>query len=131
MAERKAMSENDLLKVVSNLENNATSYNDEFMTENEELLRRYNGEPYGDEEEGKSSVLATDVNDTVLSYVKIRNCSPVYGLANATNSIFLSYSPDGSYLHLYFVKFNPKRPGEGNFMDSARNHFVLNFIMGS
>lgn len=63
----KRMSESDLVKIVNSLETNAVAYNDTFMSLNEERLRRYNGEPYGDEEEGKSSVLATDVNDLVNS----------------------------------------------------------------
>lgn len=63
----KKMTDNDLIMVVNALESSALAYRDEFMSENEELLRRYNNELYGDEEEGSSKVLSTDVNDLVNS----------------------------------------------------------------
>lgn len=59
------MSDNELAVIVSSLEQDSVSYNSEFMKENEELLRRYNQELYGDEEEGFSKVIASDVKDTV------------------------------------------------------------------
>lgn len=61
------MTESELLNVLNSFENDSTAYNDEFMIINEELLRRYNKECYGDEEEGRSSVIATDVADLVDS----------------------------------------------------------------
>lgn len=59
------MSDDELSLILGSLENDSVSYNSEFMAENEELLKRYNQEPYGDEEEGFSQVIATDVSDIV------------------------------------------------------------------
>ena len=61
------MTDNELSIIVSSLEKDSVSYNSEFMRENEEYLRRYNQELYGDEEEGFSKVVASDVKDTVES----------------------------------------------------------------
>jgi len=61
------MNEMELSSIVDTLLQDTVSYNSEFMRENEILLRRYNQEPYGDEEEGYSSVVASDVRDTVDS----------------------------------------------------------------
>ena len=61
------MNDDELNTIVSSYENDSTAYNSEFMDINEELLRRYNGESYGDEQEGQSQVLATDVADQVDS----------------------------------------------------------------
>lgn len=61
------MSESELLTVVNAFESDSTAYNDEFMLINEESLRRYNRESYGDEEEGRSKVIASDVSDLVDS----------------------------------------------------------------
>ena len=61
------MKDNELSAVVDNLIQDSVSYNSEFMDENEEYLKRYNQEPYGDEEDGFSSVIASDVRDTVDS----------------------------------------------------------------
>lgn len=61
------MTDSELLVVLNSFESDSTAYNDEFMIINEELLRRYNKELYGDEEEGRSSVIATDVADLVDS----------------------------------------------------------------
>jgi len=61
------MTNSELLVILNSFESDSTAYNDEFMNINEELLRRYNREAYGDEEEGRSSVIATDVSDLVDS----------------------------------------------------------------
>jgi len=61
------MNDDELSSVLNNFEKDSTAYNSEFMNLNEEYLRRYNRELYGDEEEGFSSVVATDVRDTVES----------------------------------------------------------------
>jgi len=61
------MKNSELSAIVDQLINDSVSYNSEFMSDNEEYLRRYNQECYGDEEEGFSSVVASDVRDTVDS----------------------------------------------------------------
>ena len=61
------MTEFELEEVVSCMELDAVTNQDRFMTENEELLRRYKGEPYGNEVSGRSSVVSNDVQDVVES----------------------------------------------------------------
>ena len=61
------MKEIELGAIVDSLIQDSVSYNSEFMNENEEYLKRYNQEPYGDEEAGFSKVIASDVRDTVDS----------------------------------------------------------------
>ncbi|MBL4753784.1 MAG: hypothetical protein JKY52_09365 [Flavobacteriales bacterium] len=61
------MSDSELLALVNEAERDAVRYSAEFMNENENLLKRYNGEPYGDEVEGQSQVVTSDVQDTVES----------------------------------------------------------------
>lgn len=61
------MTDSELLVILNSFESDSTAYNDEFMDENEELLRRYKREFYGDEEEGRSKVIASDVSDLVDS----------------------------------------------------------------
>lgn len=61
------MLNSQLLALVNEAERNAVRYSAEFMGENEDLLKRYNGEPYGDEMEGQSQVVTSDVQDTVES----------------------------------------------------------------
>ncbi|MHC1627427.1 MAG: portal protein [Candidatus Nezhaarchaeales archaeon] len=57
----------ELSAIVDSFIQDSVSYNSEYMKENEEYLRRYNQEEYGDEEAGFSSVIASDVRDTVDS----------------------------------------------------------------
>lgn len=61
------MSDDELAAILDSLEQDSTAYNSEFMKQNEEYLRRYYKEPYGDEEEGFSQVVASDVSDLVES----------------------------------------------------------------
>ena len=61
------MKKGELSAVIDSLVQDSVSYNSEFMKANEEYLRRYNQECYGDEEEGFSSVVSSDVRDTVDS----------------------------------------------------------------
>lgn len=50
--------------------NDARSYAEEVLAEERaESTRYYNGEPFGDEEEGRSQVVSRDVLDTVKSYM--------------------------------------------------------------
>lgn len=59
------MSEIDLLKFLDSAQADAVKYNGEFMQKNEELLDYYFGNPYGDEVEGQSQAISTDVADVI------------------------------------------------------------------
>jgi hypothetical protein len=59
------MTDLDLLETLNSMELDAVKYNGEFMELNEELLSEYLGEPYGDELEGQSSAVSTDIQDLV------------------------------------------------------------------
>ena len=61
------MTEFELEEIVSCMELDAVSNQDRFIAENEELLRRYKGDPYGNEVQGRSSVVSNDVQDVVES----------------------------------------------------------------
>ena len=61
------MSDSELLALVSEAERDAVRYSAEFMADNEKFLRYYNREPFGDEVEGQSQVVTSDVADTVES----------------------------------------------------------------
>jgi len=59
------MNEGTLHKELDNLTEDATGNNSTFTAENEELLDRYLGNPYGDEVPERSSVISQDVMDVV------------------------------------------------------------------
>lgn len=59
------LKEEELLSLVTQMEVEAVNQQDTRNTSNQELERRYNGEPYGNEVEGRSSVVSQDVKDTV------------------------------------------------------------------
>ncbi len=59
------MSDFELLAILNEAEQDAVLFNTEFMADNERLLKRYQGELYGDEVEGRSQVVSTDVADVV------------------------------------------------------------------
>ena len=61
------MTENDLLAQIAEAESDAVAFNGEFMGDNEKLLKQYLGRPYGDEVEGRSRVVSTDISDVVES----------------------------------------------------------------
>ena len=61
------MTENDLLAQIAEAESDAVAFNGEFMGDNEKLLKQYLGRPYGDEVEGRSRVVSTDMSDVVES----------------------------------------------------------------
>ncbi|MCK4816362.1 hypothetical protein KA005_11390, partial [bacterium] len=65
MAESKQMAEATLISELSTMSKDATGNNSTFITENEELLDRYLGNPYGDEVPEQSSVISQDVMDVV------------------------------------------------------------------
>lgn len=47
----------------------ARAYNDEIESERAESTQYYNGEPFGDEEEGRSQVVSRDVRDVVMAFM--------------------------------------------------------------
>ncbi len=59
------MNEAELIDHLNALEKDAVLYSGEFMALNEELLSEYLAEPYGDEIEGQSQVVSTDIQDVV------------------------------------------------------------------
>lgn len=61
------MKDSELEAILDAEISDSVSYNSEFMEANENYLKRYYQEPYGDEEAGFSQVIASDVRDTVDS----------------------------------------------------------------
>lgn len=60
------MSEEEVQSAVETALNDAVSFIDsEIGPQREAMTRQYNGEPYGDEEEGRSQVVTLDIHDTV------------------------------------------------------------------
>lgn len=64
--EAEAMSDEELIKILNEEEKDAASYYDtEFALAQAEAMKRYQGEKYGDEVEGRSSIVTHDVEDTI------------------------------------------------------------------
>ena len=61
------MTEGELLAIVKSAERDALSYNGDFIKENQDLTDYYYSEPFGDEVEGQSQVVSSDVQDLVES----------------------------------------------------------------
>lgn len=61
------MTDEQLVSLVTAADSRATEFSGTFNAESEELLKAYMGLPYGDEEEGRSSLISTDVQDVVES----------------------------------------------------------------
>ena len=61
------MTEGELLAIVKEAERDALSYNGDFIKENQDLTDYYYSEPFGDEVEGQSQVVSSDVQDLVES----------------------------------------------------------------
>lgn len=59
------MNEKELCQIVDSMEINSIGRQDTFATENQEAFKYFMGEPFGDEEEGRSKVVSTDVADVV------------------------------------------------------------------
>lgn len=59
--------ESEKLTIVLNAIGDANRHNEKFQEQNEELLRRFNCELYGNETEGRSQYVSTGVKDTVNS----------------------------------------------------------------
>lgn len=60
-----SMNEADLLTLLNAAESDAVTYNSEFQEANEDALKRYLGEPYGDEVAERSQAMSTDVADVI------------------------------------------------------------------
>ncbi|MBL4891470.1 MAG: hypothetical protein JKX91_06545 [Rhizobiaceae bacterium] len=61
------MKERELLAMVNAAKDDAVKNQGEFMRQNEDFLKRYLGDLYGDEMEGQSQVVSSDVADVVES----------------------------------------------------------------
>lgn len=59
------MDEDQYLSVINSFEADAIEHNRHFNVENEELQRRYKGDPYGDELPERSKIISNDVQDVV------------------------------------------------------------------
>src|ERR1043165_5045318 len=59
------MKKSDLVEVLNAMLSDSINEGGSFMDANEELLSYYLGEPFGDEIEGQSQVVSTDVQDVV------------------------------------------------------------------
>lgn len=59
------LTEKELIDRLNAMEKDAVKYNGEFMAVNEELLSEYLGMLYGDEIEGQSQAISTDIQDVV------------------------------------------------------------------
>jgi hypothetical protein len=61
------MREHELLAIVHAAKDSAVNTQGEYIKANEDFYKRYLGDPYGDEMEGQSQVVSTDVADVVES----------------------------------------------------------------
>lgn len=61
----KQMTDQELLAIVSNAEQDAIFHSGEFASRNARVLKDYNQDPYGDEVEDQSQVISPDVQDVV------------------------------------------------------------------
>lgn len=61
------MKDEDLLHIIETAVQDTTAFDATFMSENESLLDRYLGNPYGDEQPERSKVISNDVMDVVES----------------------------------------------------------------
>ncbi len=62
-------SDEQLVNDLERMAKDATNYNSEFMSVNEDLFARFTGELYGDEDPDRSKVLSNDVEEVVMSYM--------------------------------------------------------------
>ena len=61
------MTERELVALVDEAERNSLVNSGELLTDNEDYLKFYNAELFGNEVEGQSKVVSTDVRDLVES----------------------------------------------------------------
>ena len=67
IAERPAMTDDELQSVFSSARTEARNYNDVLSYARTRALRLYNGDPMGDEEPGRSQIVLTEVKDTIAA----------------------------------------------------------------
>ena len=64
-------SEQEILSIVSREIHNASGYiGGEIVTKRKRSLEYYLGKPFGNEQEGRSQVVSTDVSDTIESLLQ-------------------------------------------------------------
>ena len=59
------MDDSELLQVINSMEADSLGKKDNFIQENQDAFLRFMGEPYGDEEPNRSSVVTNDCADVV------------------------------------------------------------------
>jgi hypothetical protein len=67
IAEEPALTPDEFEAAFTALRDAARSYNDRLATQRANALRLYNGEPFGDEESGRSAIVLTEVQDTIAA----------------------------------------------------------------
>ena len=63
--QKQRLTEENLLSIIDKEVGNSTSYSGELDQQRRKALDYYNGEPFGNEIAGRSSVVSTDVMDVV------------------------------------------------------------------
>jgi hypothetical protein len=86
------MNKDDLLTILNTGVQDTTAFDSVFMAENENLLERYLGRPYGNELPNRSSVISNDVMDVVESDLPPRSKNQVRQLADTRSRLVVSYS---------------------------------------
>ena len=62
---KQKMTDDMLLSIIDREVNQSTSYSGELSEQRRKAMEYYNGEPFGNEIEGRSSVVSTDVMDVI------------------------------------------------------------------
>ena len=81
MAKEKRMSDDEILQIVNQEEQDAIDYENSLALRREVLLDYYNAEPFGNETDGQSKFVTSDVADTV-----IRCADPDHGKTTSTTA---------------------------------------------
>lgn len=90
---RTSLTEHELVALVNQAKSNSVSENTDYSSVNEKLLNQYLSKPYGDEVDGQSQVVTTDISDVVES--DITSLVRVFlGASNMVEFIPLSSSPE-------------------------------------
>ena len=67
IAEEPAMTPDEFEAAFTAMRESARSYNDRLASQRANALRLFNGEPFGDEENGRSAIVLTEVQDTIAA----------------------------------------------------------------
>jgi len=90
---RETLTDSELVALVNQAKSNSVSENTDYSSVNEKLLNQYLSKPYGDEVDGQSQVVATDISDVVES--DITSLVRVFlGASNMVEFVPLSASPE-------------------------------------